>query len=1032
MSEKILKALMQLFAIIAKVDGVTVNGRNVVQVFLKQQLNQDLVDAYLRLFDQHLEEQPERKRTVDPTKKRASVKDSVRVLLICTQINEELTQKQKIIVVVRLLEFIKANGILSPQEIEFINTVASTFNVEDNEYTALMNFCLHSNADHSDSEDILIIDNNKENASGAKTKHIYSESLDGQLKIVRVLSVDIYIIRYFGESEINLNGQPLRKGQVYILTHGSSLRSSKISPIYYSDIVSCFLSDTSKTKITFVADNLYYQFKNGKVGLHPLNFSEDSGKLIGIMGASGAGKSTLLNILNSIEKPTSGSIKINGINIHTEKEKIEGVIGYVSQDDLLIEELSVFENLFYNAKLCFSNLNDVEIEKIVLHLLGSLGLLEIKDLKVGNPLNKKISGGQRKRLNIGLELIREPSVLFVDEPTSGLSSRDSENIMDLLKELSLKGKLVFVVIHQPSSDIYKMFDKLLILDTGGYPIYNGNPVDAIIYFKKIVSHVNSDESECLTCGNVNPEQIFNIIESKVIDEYGNPTRDRKVLPKQWNDYYIQDKQSHTAEIEKHQELPTSTFNIPTRFNQFKVFITRDVLSKLSNMQYMLINSLEAPFLAFILAYLVKYFNAENAILPCGYNFRDNENLPAYLFMTIVVALFMGLTVSAEEIIRDRKILKREAFLNLSRSSYLYSKVSILFTISAIQTLTFVLLGNWIMGIHGMVLSYWLVLFSVSCFANMLGLNISASFNSAVTIYILIPILLIPQLLLSGVIVKFDKLNPSISTEKYVPIAGELMTSRWAFEALAVRQFKDNALEKDFYPFEKDMSIAEYKKQYWIPEIRSRADFCDDNYKDPLQKEQVNKALKVLEYELRKEKTYSIKVKLRKTVDSLDLAHYKPSIGFKIKNYLVKLNDFYIKMYNTANRKKDELVTAMEATPALKQEFVLKQNNYLNESLSDLVKNNKEANRIVEREGVFIQKLDPIYLDPQFATGPLDIRAHFFAPRKQFFDEFYDTFWVNIIFMWLMSLILYFTLYFESLKKVLSFFENIFDKIVKPS
>jgi ABC-type multidrug transport system ATPase subunit len=1032
MSEKILKALMQLFAIIAKVDGVTVNGRNVVQVFLKQQLNQDLVDEYLKLFDLHLEEQPERKRTVDPTKKRASVKDSVRVLLICTQINEELTQKQKIIVVVRLLEFIKANGILSPQELEFINTVASTFNVEDQEYNALMDFALHSNSEHKDSDEILIIDNNKEGRPGVKTKHIYSESLDGQLKIVRVLSVDIYIIRYFGTSEINLNGQALRKEQVYILTHGSSLRSSKISPIYYSDIVSCFLSDTSQTKITFIADNLQYKFKNGKIGLHPLSFSEDSGKLIGIMGASGAGKSTLLNILNSIEKPTSGSIKINGINIHTEKDKIEGVIGYVSQDDLLIEELSVFENLFYNAKLCFSNFNDEKIKKIVLNLLSSLGLLEIKNLKVGSPLNKKISGGQRKRLNIGLELIREPSVLFVDEPTSGLSSRDSENIMDLLKELSLKGKLVFVVIHQPSSDIYKMFDKLLILDTGGYPIYNGNPVDAIIYFKKIVNHVNSDESECLTCGNVNPEQIFNIIESKVIDEYGNPTRDRKVLPKQWNDYYIENKNLQLPESDKAHELPKIAFNIPTRFNQFKVFITRDVLSKLSNVQYMLINSLEAPFLAFILAYLVKYFNAENVVSSSGYNFRDNENLPAYLFMTIVVALFMGLTVSAEEIIRDRKILKREAFLNLSRSSYLYSKVSILFFISAIQTLTFVLLGNWIMGIHGMTLSYWMVLFSVSCFANMLGLNISASFNSAVTIYILIPILLIPQLLLSGVIVKFDKLNPAISTEKYVPIAGEMMTSRWAFEALAVRQFKDNEFEKEFYAFEKDMSIAEYKKQYWIPEIRSRADFCDDNYKDPQQKEMLNKAFKVLDYELRKEKACSRKVKLRKAVDSLDIAHYKPTIGIKIKSYLLKLNDYYIKMYNTANRKKDELITQMQATPELKQAFITKQNNYLNESLSDLVKNNKEANRIVERDGVFIQKLDPIYLDPQFATGPLDIRAHFFAPQKQFFDNFYDTFWVNIIFIWLMCLLLYLTLYFESLKKLLSFFENVFDRIIKPS
>src|ERR1035438_8621145 len=144
---------------------------------------------------------------------------------------------------------------------------------------------------------------------------------------------------------------------------------------------------------------------------------------------------------------------------------------------------------------------------MVLNLLTDLGLYETRDLKVGSPLEKTISGGQRKRLNIALELIREPAVLFVDEPTSGLSSRDSENIMDLLKELALKGKLVFVVIHQPSSEIFKMFDKLMILDVGGYPIYYGNPVDAVIYFKTIINHVNSNESECITCGNVNPELI---------------------------------------------------------------------------------------------------------------------------------------------------------------------------------------------------------------------------------------------------------------------------------------------------------------------------------------------------------------------------------------------------------------------------------------------------------------------------------------------------------------------------------------------
>ncbi|MGB1318992.1 MAG: ATP-binding cassette domain-containing protein, partial [Flavobacteriales bacterium] len=388
-------------------------------------------------------------------------------------------------------------------------------------------------------------------------------------------------------------------------------------------------------------------FPGGKQGLHNLNMREHSGQLLGIMGASGAGKSTLLNILNGTSAPSKGAVNINGIDIYKEPDKVEGLIGYISQDDLLIEDLTVFENLYYNAKLCFDGVSKFKLTKMVMATLKSLGLNEIKDLKVGSPLNKKISGGQRKRLNIALELIREPSILFVDEPTSGLSSRDSENIMDLLKELALKGKLVYVVIHQPSSDIYKMFDKLMILDTGGYPVYYGNPIDAIQYFKAQINDVTSEDVECYNCGNVNPEQVFNIIEGKVLDEYGQLTQNRRVKPVDWNDKFLSSGKMDTELAENNglgSDLPKAA-SIPSRIAQFIVFMTRDVRSKLADKQYMLINFLETPVLALILALLVRFYANDEA----GYMFRENDNIPAYMFMCVVVALFFGLTVSAEEI-----------------------------------------------------------------------------------------------------------------------------------------------------------------------------------------------------------------------------------------------------------------------------------------------------------------------------------------------------------------------------------------------
>ena len=137
------------------------------------------------------------------------------------------------------------------------------------------------------------------------------------------------------------------------------------------------------------------------------------------------------------------------------------------------------------------------------------------------------------------------------------------------------------------------------------------------------------------------------------------------------------------------------------------------------------------------------------MVPTVYLFSENENLPAYLFMCVVTSLFLGLILSAEEIVKDRRILKRESFLNLSWFSYLNSKVTIMFLFSAIQTISFIFVGNYILEIKGMTIPYWFILFSTSCLANMLGLNISAGFNSVITIYSLIPVLVIPQLLFSG-------------------------------------------------------------------------------------------------------------------------------------------------------------------------------------------------------------------------------------------------------------------------------------------
>ena len=1010
MSEPVLKAILRLFALVAKEDQITDTERKKVEEFLSDHLNEKDVQQHLQLFDSF----------ADLVNFSGDLQlETNFIQQVCAEINVETAQRQKVVVLMELMNIILADGNLSEREQKLAEAISKALNTGPDDLQAITNFVVGESAATLDHDYILIIDSTPE--AHWQSRKIQRENLDGFISILYLKNSEVFFFRYLGNSDVLLNGVPQKTGNINVLAAGSTIRWASTDPVYYGEILASFNERVSTKRLSFEARQLTYKFKTGKLGLREIEIHEETGNLIALMGASGAGKSTLLHVLNGTEAPSSGEVLINGINIHRYPDKVNGVIGFVPQDDLLMEDLTVFQNLYFAAKLCFNHYSEIQINKLIVKTLDDLGLMDITDLKVGSPLHKTISGGQRKRLNIGLELLREPSVLFVDEPTSGLSSRDSENIIDLLKELSLKGKLVFAVIHQPSSDIFKMFDKLVILDTGGYQIYYGNPVDAVSYFKKCIHMVNSDQGECRICGNVNPEQIFNIIETKVINEYGNFTNERKFSPDQWNKKF-QDNVKILPVVQA-TELPENSLRIPGRLKQSHLFGLRDLMSKLSNKQYLVINLLEAPLLAFILAFITRYYNPDDAYLTV-YIFSKNLNIPAYFFMSIIVALFMGLTVSAEEIIRDRKILKREKFLNLSRSSYLISKISILFLMSAFQTASFVFVAHSILAIKGMFLIHWGILFSVSCFANLLGLNISSAFNSAVTIYIIIPILLIPQLILSGVVVKFDKLNPVIGNTATVPLVGDLMTSRWAFEASMVAQFKDNPFEKKFYALDRDMAEADYRKIYFIPELESKLDFINLNHRssDPATHLKVMDALVLMENEIGKQLERVGKQHFpdaeKLTLRSFDSATYEAT-----KKFLSTLKRTYVNRYNEADQRKEALINTMTKTASQEKEFEIFKVSYTNDAITDLVKNTIETNRIIEQDNKLVQKIFPIYKDPD-PDHLVDFDAQFYMPKKHFLNQNIDTYMFNNGVVWAMTILLVLTLYFDWLRKIVDGLGNL--------
>ncbi|HLP71871.1 MAG TPA: ATP-binding cassette domain-containing protein [Bacteroidales bacterium] len=1026
MSEEILRALMELFALVVKQDGgIVADERKYVIDFLTKQLAREAVEEYLALFDQHAG--PISDSLVKNLPSSPSVKDSVKILSICKKINRTLNQEQKIVVLMRLYELVNADRQFTPQRMNIINTVAEVFRVSSNEFASIEQFIKNTDTAGLNNPSILIL--GKSNKANPLRHKMQTGYVGTHIIILRIASVDLYFLKYTSIDPLYLNGLPITENTVYTFAKGGSIKPVQGNAIYYSDISSCFHSGLHYNKISFIVENLAYRFHDGQAAVDNVSFSAEAGNLIGIMGASGSGKTTLLNIISGIQKPTSGDIRINGLKIGD--PGLEGVFGFVPQDDLLIEDLTVFENLFYAACQCFGSKSPEEITTVVDRTLANLGLLEKRDLRVGSVFNKMISGGQRKRLNIALELIREPLILFVDEPTSGLSSRDSATLMDLLRELTLKGQLIFTVIHQPSSEIFKMFDKVIILDKGGCMAFFGNPVDAVVYFKTLDAQINSNIGECPSCGNVNPETIFNIIETQVVDEFGKYTEERKVKPREWADTY--NSAYPFTPPQEITEKPRSNLFRPGTFRQFMIYLARDIRGKLANKQYVLLTLLEAPVLGFILSIIIRYIPDPDSD---EYIFADNENIPIYIFMSLIVALFIGLTISAEEIFRDRKILKREQFLNLSRSGYLLSKVALLVIISGIQTLLFVIIGNSILEVKGMDFTYWLALFTTAFCANMIGLNISASFNSAITIYIVIPLLIIPMMVLSGAMFPFDKLNRKIGNVEKVPVIAELMPTRWTYEALIVAQFKDNRYSRivydregnTYYDLQKKISEANFNTIHRIPAIR-------DALQTSLMEYRMDPRTTVRQEEVKLEKSprrftrlQLVKNEVEKLSrnpdmpdfnepESLEPAQFNPAVGDSVSMYLDRLDRLYNRISNAASDRMDRFYN-LNDTRLQKLE-----KQYYNHSLKEIVTKPYERKKILVYNNNLVQNTDPVYLEPA-KTGFLKFRTHFFAPSKYIFGFKADTFSFNIILVLLSTVVLYITLYYNLLGRAVRFFENI--------
>jgi hypothetical protein len=430
-------------------------------------------------------------------------------------------------------------------------------------------------------------------------------------------------------------------------------------------------------------------------------------------------------------------------------------------------------------------------------------------------------------------MIGMSDVYLFDEPTSGLSSKDSEHVIEIIRSMA-HNKIIIVTIHQPSSKLFQMFHKAILLDKGGRLVFFGTPSEMLRYFAE-AEHQHQFGAEmgaCPSCGTTRPEFIFDVLETPLRDLSGDIIYEensrgqlvaaRRYSPEFWRDKYeafrlIQDVKQVSLRREPAPPLPSTVTQkrkrMPIRWHdewtQFRALLRRSFISKLRNRANIWITTCAAPVLALMIGTLLRYSESGK------YDFASAFHIPTYLFLGLLVAMFLSLTNSADDIIRDRPVLQRERNLDVRLPYYIFSKITSLSVFALVQCILFVLIGNYILEIRGM---FWLhlgLMFMTSVGSLALGLLVSSLVSDAKTAANIVPLVLIPQILMSGALIKYEDMNRNLSlvytltrwfhehpskdrgkkmdSKLQVPFVCQFIPMRWSYEEMVVAQAKLNPL-----------------------------------------------------------------------------------------------------------------------------------------------------------------------------------------------------------------------------------------------
>jgi ABC-type multidrug transport system ATPase subunit/pSer/pThr/pTyr-binding forkhead associated (FHA) protein len=551
-----------------------------------------------------------------------------------------------------------------------------------------------------------------------------------------------------------------------------------------------------------------------KTLLDHVSFKALPGDFIALMGPSGAGKTTLLLTLNGYLPPTAGQVRINGEDLYAIYDALRGSIGYVPQDDIVHPELTVSEAVRYSAKFRLPpDFSDEEIARRVDTTLAQLGLENVAHLQIGKPEKKILSGGQRKRVNIAMELVTDPVIMFLDEPTSGLAADDTAALVNLLHDLAKQtGKTIITTIHQPAKDEFEKFNLALVLGAGGITMFYGGAQDGYRFFGSWLERQGKPNSVD------NPRDMFDMLnqrERPIFDAMRaqNPAASRYTAraqaAREWSAEFFNPQNPIFQKMyggKRSVGAGTTQQGVPGRApssGQFGLLFSRYFKVKVRDVSGTAIMLLQAPIIGVLLAGVfggqkdaIPYWclgamqelaqksgNTGGSASDILKNMAVTPDNAASMFFLVVSAVWFGTSNAAREIVSEVAVYKRERMVNLQLFNYVFSKFLLLSLVCVIQCTLLLAIVFFSLGYNGGIQAFGIELGTL-IFTAMnsvaVGLLLSTVVASAEAAMALTPIALIPQVVLGGLMVP-------MTTNSMLKIPMLVMPARWGFQGVIAQE-----------------------------------------------------------------------------------------------------------------------------------------------------------------------------------------------------------------------------------------------------